>query len=135
MGRHCNGLVNRHQYVWADELALPQYPNGCAVAIQQSSMLGQLLQLHLRHGHERINFMLRALEVLYAECVDGDNLDASLVADFEDLEALLEHNGNTLVPVFLTLANDSNPRLCPSTVSIWWLRANRRLPSMTNATC
>jgi len=34
-----------------------------------------------------------------------------------------------------TRANDSNPRLCPSTVSMWWLRANRRLPSITKATC
>jgi hypothetical protein len=119
MGRHCNGLVNCHQHIRADELALPQYPNGCAVAIQQSSMLGQLLQLHLRHGHERVDFMLRALEVLYAEGVDGDNLDTSLIADFEDLKALLEHHENTLGSAFLTLANDSNPRLCPSTVSMW----------------
>ena len=76
---HGNSLVHSHQYVWADELALPQ----------QSSVLSQLLQLHLCHGHERINFMLRALEVLYAECIDGDNLDASFVADFEDLVAML----------------------------------------------
>jgi hypothetical protein len=34
-----------------------------------------------------------------------------------------------------TRARDSNPRLCPSTVSMWWFRAKRLLPSMTNATC
>lgn len=86
---HGNSLVHSHQYVWADELALPQHSDGCTIAIQQSSVLSQLLQLHLCHGHERINFMFRALEVLYAECIDGDNLDASFVADFEDLVAML----------------------------------------------
>lgn len=34
-----------------------------------------------------------------------------------------------------TLARASNPRLWPSTVSIRWFRANRRLPSITKATC
>jgi hypothetical protein len=33
--------------------------------------------------------MLRALEVLYAECVDSDYLDTSFVANFEDLGGLL----------------------------------------------
>jgi len=42
--------------------------------------------------------MLGALEVLYAECVDGDDLDASLVADFEDLSwsAWLKNTDNSL---------------------------------------
>jgi hypothetical protein len=44
-------------------------------------MLSQLLKLDLCHGHEGIDLVLRALEVLDAEGVDGDGLDASLVAD------------------------------------------------------
>lgn len=35
----------------------------------------------------------------------------------------------------LTLARASNPRLCPSTVSMPWDRANLRFPSITKATC
>jgi hypothetical protein len=48
-------------------------------------VLCQLLQLDLGHGHERIDFVLGPLEVLYAECIDGYDLDTSLVADFENL--------------------------------------------------
>ena len=32
--------------------------------------------------------MLRALEILYAECVNGHDLDAGLVADLQDLETI-----------------------------------------------
>ena len=85
MSCHCNSLVYSHLYIGTEELALSQHPDGCAVTIQQGSVLCHLLQLHLGHGHEGIDFMLGALEVLYAECVDGDDLDASLVADLEDL--------------------------------------------------
>ena len=36
--------------------------------------------------------MLRTLEVFYAKCIDGHDLDTGLVADFEDLaEALASH--------------------------------------------
>jgi len=95
---HCNSLVHSHLYIRTEKLALSQHPDGCAVTIQQGSVLCHLLQLDLGHGHEGIDFMLGALEVLYAECVDGDDLDASLVADFEDLRwsARLKNTDNSL---------------------------------------
>lgn len=48
-------------------------------------MFGELFQLDLCHGHERVDFMLGALEILDAKCVDGNDLDAGLVAHFKNL--------------------------------------------------
>jgi hypothetical protein len=48
-------------------------------------VLGQLLKLDLRHGHEGVYFMLRAFEVFDAECINGNDLDAGLVAHLEYL--------------------------------------------------
>lgn len=47
----------------------------------------------------------------------------------------MEHGESRNKIDHLTLARASNPKLCPSTVSILWFRANRRFPSMTKATC
>jgi hypothetical protein len=48
-------------------------------------MLGELLKLNLGHGHERIDLVLGALEVLDTECINGYHLDASLVAHLKYL--------------------------------------------------
>lgn len=82
---HCYSFVDGHEHIRLYELALAQYSNRCAESIQESSVLSQLLKFDLGHGHQRIDLMLRALEVLYAECVDGDDLDTRFVAYFEDL--------------------------------------------------
>lgn len=74
-------LVDRRQDILLHQVALAQDADRCAVAVEKRPMLSQLLQLDLSHGHERIDFMLRALEVLDAERIDGHHLDAGLVAD------------------------------------------------------
>jgi len=79
---HGDRLVDRRQNVLLHKTALSQNADRCAVAVEEGTMFRQLLQLYLGHGHERIDFMLRALEVLDAKCVDGHYLDTSLVADF-----------------------------------------------------
>jgi hypothetical protein len=48
-------------------------------------MLSQLLKFDLRHGHEGVDFVLRALEILNAKGIDGHHLDASLVANLQYL--------------------------------------------------
>lgn len=53
-------------------------------------MLGKLLQLYLRHVHERVNLAFGALKVLDAERVDSDHLDTGFVADFEDLSVAVK---------------------------------------------
>lgn len=99
-------------------------------------MLSQLRQLRLRHVHQCVDFVFRALEVLDAEGIDGNTLYANLVAHFEDLSRIL---ANLTTPMnkttIRTLARASNPRLCPSTTSILWFFANRLFPSITKATC
>jgi hypothetical protein len=79
------GLVHGLENVWLDEVALAQNADRGAVSVEKSTVFRQLLELDLGHGHEGIDLVLGALEVLDAEGVDGDDLDASLVADFEYL--------------------------------------------------
>jgi hypothetical protein len=81
MRSHGNCLVDSRQNVLLHELALAQDPDGGAVAVQEGSMLSQLLKLHLRHGHEGVDFVFRALKILDAKGIDGHHLDASLVAN------------------------------------------------------
>jgi hypothetical protein len=85
MCSHSHGPVHCVQNVPFHEVALSQHPDRCTVAVQQGPMLGQLFELDLGHGHERIDLMLRTVEVLDAEGVDGNDLDARLVADLEYL--------------------------------------------------
>lgn len=48
-------------------------------------MLTQLRELNFRNLHERVDLVEGTLKVFDGEGVDGDDLDAGLVADFEDL--------------------------------------------------
>lgn len=97
-------------------------------------MLTQLRKLDFCDLHECIHLVERALEVLDAERVDCDDLDAGFVAYLEYLVTTLERHSER-EGRGATLASASKPMLWPSTVSMWLLRANRRLPSMTNAMC
>lgn len=47
-------------------------------------MLRELYHLRARHIHKRVDFSPPPLEVLDTEGVDGDGVDAGIVADFED---------------------------------------------------
>jgi hypothetical protein len=87
---HC--FVDSRQNVLLHEFALAQDPDGCAVAVKESPMLSQLLKFHLRHGHEGVNFVLRALEVLDAKGIDGHHLDTGLVANLQYLILALAYN-------------------------------------------
>lgn len=82
---HGDRLVNRGQDVLFHEIALSQDPDRCAIAVQERPVFSQLLELDLGHGHERVDFMLGALEVLDAESVDSHDLDAGFVANLEYL--------------------------------------------------
>ena len=97
-------------------------------------MLSQLSQFDFCHLHKRVDFVFGALEVFNAECVDGYYLDTSFVAYFQDLGEI-SFVWIYVVEKLLTLARASKPRLCPSTVSMPCVLANRLLPSMTKATC
>lgn len=48
-------------------------------------MLGHLFKFDFCHCHQRTDLVFGALEVLDAERVDSNDLDASFVADFENL--------------------------------------------------
>ena len=61
--------------------------------------------------------------------------DAGFVAYFKDLLCASVGGRHHMDLRMHTLAKASNPRLCPSTVSILCRFAKRLLPSMTNATC
>lgn len=56
-------------------------------------MLSELFELDLRHRHERIYFVLGAIEVLNAKRIDGNYFDTSLVADLQDLMVTLAEGG------------------------------------------
>jgi len=84
VGRHGDGLVDGGQHVGLHQVALSQDADGGAVAIEQGAVLGQLLQLDLGHGHEGVDLVLGALEVLDTEGVDGDDAHARPVAHLED---------------------------------------------------
>lgn len=84
---HGDRPVDCIQDILLHEIPLAQYPDGCAIAVQERTVFSQLLELDLSHGHERIDFMLGALEVLDTEGVDCDDLDTSFVAHLEDLQA------------------------------------------------
>jgi hypothetical protein len=85
MRSHGDCCVNSRQNVFPHEIALAEHPDGRAIAVKKGSMFGDLLELDLGHGHERINLVLGALEVLDTKSIDGHHLDASLVADLEYL--------------------------------------------------
>ncbi len=105
-------------------------------------MLDELFQFDLGHVHERVNFVFRSLEILDAEGVDCYVGHAGLVAYFEDLVAEAVWSACERTPpgacklvMQPTFARASNPKLCPSTVSIRWVLAYRLFPSITKATC
>jgi hypothetical protein len=83
--RHRDGPVDSSKDVLLDEIALAQNSDRRAVPVEEGTMLGQLFELDLCHRHERVHLMLGALEVLDAERIDGYDLDAGFVADFEYL--------------------------------------------------
>lgn len=55
-------------------------------------MLDQLLQLELGELHKAVDFVLWSVEVLNAKCVDCNDLDATLVAYFEDLRTIMRQS-------------------------------------------
>jgi hypothetical protein len=77
---HGDRLVDSRQNVLLHKIALTQHSNGGTIAVEECSMLRQLLELDLGHGHESIDFVFGALEVLDAEGIDGHYFDTSLVA-------------------------------------------------------
>lgn len=85
MRSHGDCCIDSCQYVLPHEIALAEDPDGRAIAVKKGSMLGDLLKLDLGHGHERIDLVLGALEVLNAKGIDSNHLDARLVADLEYL--------------------------------------------------
>jgi hypothetical protein len=75
-------IIDCFQELGLHQLLLAQDPDAGTVAIQKIAMLYQLRQFDLCHVHERVDLVLGALEVLDTEGVDGDDLDAGLVAYF-----------------------------------------------------
>jgi hypothetical protein len=80
-----NRLVDRFDHIRLYQLAVSQDADGSSITVEQCSVLCQLPELELRQFHESVYFVLRALEVLDTKCIDGNDLDAGLVADFQDL--------------------------------------------------
>lgn len=54
-------------------------------------MLDELFQFNLGHCHQTLNLIFRPVEVLDAEGVDGNNLNAGLITDFEYLTLLISN--------------------------------------------
>ena len=84
---HGNSLIDGFQNIGLDEFPLTQHSDGCAITVEKSTVLSQLLELDLGHGHQRVHLVFGALEVLNAERVDGHHLDAGLVANLQNLGA------------------------------------------------
>jgi len=137
--RHIHGSVDSLENIGLEQIQSSQHPDLCAVAIEQVAMLCHLGQFHFGHFHQRIHLELGPFEILDTKRIDGDDLHSTLIADFENLDVgqrisqfPFSKRSRRNKP---TLANASNPRLCPSTVSIPCVLANLRFPSITNATC
>lgn len=83
--RPCHGLVDNLQDIFPYHLSLAEDADARAVAVEDVSVGGQLLQLDLGQLHKPLDFVLGPVVVLDAEGVDGDDLDAAPIADFHDL--------------------------------------------------
>ena len=135
---HFYSSIDCFKDIGLDDFSLSEDPDTGTIAVEKRAMLGQLTQFDFCHGHEVVYFIFGALEILNAESVHRDYFDSGFVADLENLtkEQILASRliafSSSGIP---TLANASKPRLCPSTVSIFWLLANLLFPSMTKAIC
>lgn len=83
---HFNGPVDEGQHVRGDQIPLSGYSDARAVSIQQLAMLDELGQLRLGQCHQTLDLASGPVEVLDTKGVDRDDLDAGLVADFENLQ-------------------------------------------------
>jgi len=90
MPRQAHRLVHGSEDVWPHELALAQDAHASTVAVEESAVLSELRELDARHVHERVHLAAAALEVLHAECVDGDVRYACAVAELEGAGESLE---------------------------------------------
>ena len=134
MGSGLDSPVNDFLHVWSNQVPLTEYSYARAVSFQNLAMLYQLLKLHLRKLHQAVDLVFRSIEVLDAKGIDRDDSHTTLVAYFQYLGPVSACYAEQS-DISLALARASNPRPCPSMVSILWLLAKRRFPSMTNATC
>lgn len=78
---HFNRPVHDLEDVFPYQAPLAKNANSGAIAAEDIPVAGELLELHLRHLHEPIDLVLRAVEVLDAEGVDCDRLYTTLVAN------------------------------------------------------
>jgi hypothetical protein len=83
-----DSLVDCSQDIGFEQIQSAQNAHFSSVTIQEVSVLRHLRQLHFGHIHECIDLELGPLEILDTECVDGDDLNATLVADFQNLGKL-----------------------------------------------
>jgi len=81
-----DSLIDCSQDIRLEEIQPAQNAHLGPVPIQEISMLRHLRQLHLGHIHECIDLEPGPLEIFDAECVNCDDLNATLIADFQDLE-------------------------------------------------
>lgn len=82
---HIDCAIDGLDYVLLDELALAQDTDAGTVAVEQVAVLRELGEFDFCHIHEGINFVFGPLEVLNTKGVDGDDIDAGFVADFQNL--------------------------------------------------
>lgn len=82
---HIDGAIDGLDYVLLDELALTQHTDTGTVAVEQVAVLRELGEFEFCHIHECINFVFGPLEVLNTKGIDGDDIDAGFVADFQNL--------------------------------------------------
>lgn len=87
---HAHGFVDLLQHILTDQRAVAQHPHGRPISIKQSTMLAHLRQFRFGQVHQTIDFVFASLEILDAECVNGDHAHTALVAYFEDARQSLK---------------------------------------------
>lgn len=75
-----DGPINEAEDICRDQIPLARNYNTGAVAIENLAVLQQLLKLDLGHGHKPLNLIFWAIKVLDTECVNGHDLNATVVA-------------------------------------------------------
>jgi hypothetical protein len=81
-----DGLINHLQNVRSDEVSLAEDANAGSVPLENIAVHYQLLELNLCELHQAFYLILWAVEVLYAERIDGYRLDTALVANLKYLQ-------------------------------------------------
>jgi len=73
-----------HDIVW-NHVLLATDPDSGIISLEKLPMIHKLLKLGLGHVHKALYLSFWSIKVLQAEGIDCDNLDSTLVADFQDL--------------------------------------------------